>query len=100
MRRRQQPYHQGDQPPGKDGFQEHRAEFRLKGLFPDHQKALPDGCIHEAALRQYSSDENRARDAALSADGYHVLRFWNSEILTNEEGVLAVILAKLEEATL
>jgi very-short-patch-repair endonuclease len=39
---------------------------------------------------------DRARDAALSADGYHVLRFWNSDILTNEEGVLTVILAKLQ----
>ena len=39
---------------------------------------------------------DRARDAALSADGYQVLRFWNSDVLTNEEGVLAVILAKLQ----
>src|SRR5262245_43425039 len=37
-----------------------------------------------------------ARDAALRAEGYHVLRFWNSEILTNEDGVLTVILAKLQ----
>jgi very-short-patch-repair endonuclease len=25
-----------------------------------------------------------------------VLRFWNSDVLTNEEGVLTVILAKLQ----
>jgi very-short-patch-repair endonuclease len=37
-----------------------------------------------------------ARDAALRAEGYQVLRFWNSEILTNEDGVLTVILAKLQ----
>ena len=37
-----------------------------------------------------------ARDAALNAEGYDVLRFWNSDILTNEEGVLTVILAKLQ----
>src|SRR6516225_5888406 len=36
------------------------------------------------------------RDAALRAEGYQVLRFWNSEILTNEDGVLTVILAKLQ----
>jgi very-short-patch-repair endonuclease len=41
------------------------------------------------------SPRDQARDAALSADGYHVLRFWNSDILTNEEGVLTVILAEL-----
>jgi very-short-patch-repair endonuclease len=39
---------------------------------------------------------DRARDAALTAEGYHVLRFWNSDVLTNEEGVLTVILAKLQ----
>src|SRR5262245_36861937 len=42
------------------------------------------------------SRKDRARDAALNAEGYHVLRFWNSDILTNEEGVLTVILAKLQ----
>jgi very-short-patch-repair endonuclease len=40
--------------------------------------------------------KDRARDAALSAEGYNLLRFWNSEILTNQEGVLSVILAKLQ----
>jgi very-short-patch-repair endonuclease len=39
---------------------------------------------------------DRTRDTALSAAGYRVLRFWNSEILANEEGVLSVILAKLQ----
>jgi very-short-patch-repair endonuclease len=42
------------------------------------------------------SARDRVRDAALSADGYHVLRFWNSDVLSNEEGVLTVILAKLQ----
>jgi very-short-patch-repair endonuclease len=40
--------------------------------------------------------KDRARDAALNAEGYDVLRFWNSDRLTNEEGVLTVILAKLQ----
>jgi very-short-patch-repair endonuclease len=40
--------------------------------------------------------KDRARYAALSAEGYNLLRFWNSEILTNQEGVLSVILAKLQ----
>jgi very-short-patch-repair endonuclease len=43
--------------------------------------------------------ENRrdlTRDCALAADGYHVLRFWNSDVLGNRDGVLSVILAKLE----
>jgi very-short-patch-repair endonuclease len=46
---------------------------------------------------QHADDlKDRARDAALSAEGYDVLRFWNSEILSNEVGVLSVILAKLQ----
>ncbi len=40
---------------------------------------------------------DRARDRVLAADGYHVLRFWNSDVLSNRDGVLSVILAKLEE---
>ena len=41
---------------------------------------------------------DRARDAALTAEGYHVLRFWNSDVLGNKDGVLTVILAKLQGA--
>jgi very-short-patch-repair endonuclease len=44
--------------------------------------------------------ENRrdhVRDRSLAADGYHVLRFWNSDVLKNRDGVLSTILSKLEE---
>jgi very-short-patch-repair endonuclease len=37
------------------------------------------------------------RTAKLERAGWSVLRFWNNEILTNLEGVLATILAKLRE---
>ena len=40
---------------------------------------------------------DRARDCALAADGYHVVRFWNSDVLNNLEGVLFALLEKLEE---
>jgi len=43
---------------------------------------------------------DRVRDTALAADGYQILRFWNSDILTNEQGVLTVILAKLQDRRL
>jgi very-short-patch-repair endonuclease len=42
--------------------------------------------------------KDRTSDATLTAQGYQVLRFWNSEILSNREGVLSVILAKLHDA--
>ena len=35
------------------------------------------------------------RDQRSIADGYHVLRFWNNDVLGNIEGVLATIQSKL-----
>jgi very-short-patch-repair endonuclease len=40
---------------------------------------------------------DRVRDRALASDGYCILRFWNSDVLKNREGVLYTILARLEE---
>jgi len=36
-----------------------------------------------------------ARDGWLAGEGWRVIRFWNTDILTNEEGVLSAILAAL-----
>jgi very-short-patch-repair endonuclease len=49
-----------------------------------------DGGQHAESVR------DRVRDAALAADGYRVLRFWNSDVLGNKDGVLTVILAALQ----
>lgn len=38
------------------------------------------------------------RDAWLESQGFHLLRLWNNEILTNSEGVLTAILVALEAA--
>ena len=35
--------------------------------------------------------KDRLRDARLGAAGYRVLRFWNSDVLGNKDGVLQVI---------
>ena len=37
------------------------------------------------------SQRDLRRDAYLTSEGFHVLRFWNHEVLTNLEGVLTVI---------
>ena len=37
------------------------------------------------------SAEDRRRDARLRGEGYAVLRFWNSEVLGNLDGVMEVI---------
>jgi very-short-patch-repair endonuclease len=37
------------------------------------------------------SERDRLRDRSLEEAGYNVLRFWNSDVVTNREGVLSVI---------
>ena len=45
------------------------------------------------------SERDRRRDADLARQGYRVLRFWNSDVLQNPDGVLTVILSALESET-
>ncbi|HEX3441881.1 MAG TPA: endonuclease domain-containing protein [Pseudolabrys sp.] len=42
--------------------------------------------------------KDRARDAALNAAGFQVLRFWNSDVLKNKNGVLEMIACALNAA--
>lgn len=54
-----------------------------------------DGGHHnETATKQYDLERSRW----LGDDGYRVLRFWNNDVLTNIEGVLAKIREVLGEA--
>ncbi|MEL7689680.1 endonuclease domain-containing protein [Citromicrobium bathyomarinum] len=46
--------------------------------------------------QHFESAEDKARDAWLKLKGFEVLRFWNNDVLQNEDGVLAAILAALE----
>jgi len=41
------------------------------------------------------SESDKVRDACLASEGYRVLRFWNSDVLGNIDGVLQTILASL-----
>ena len=50
-----------------------------------------DGDQHD---RQQEYD--RERDAFLDAQGFRVMRFWNSEVFENIDGVLEVVLLALE----
>ncbi|HZP75624.1 MAG TPA: DUF559 domain-containing protein [Pseudolabrys sp.] len=44
-----------------------------------------DGSQHADSLR------DKVRDAFLQSEGYRVLRFWNTDVLKNKDGVLSVI---------
>jgi len=42
------------------------------------------------------NSHDRRRDALMTSDGYRVLRFWNTDVLTNSDGVLTTILSALK----
>jgi len=44
------------------------------------------------------SVHDQRRDAYLASAGYRILRFWNSDVLGNFDGVLQTILASLSAA--
>ena len=50
-----------------------------------------DGGQHQLRI-QY----DRARTEWLESQGFQVLRFWNNEVMTNEDGVMDKILAVLQ----
>jgi len=50
-----------------------------------------DGSQHADSAR------DAMRDAFLKGHGYRVLRFWNSDVFINREGVLTVILKELTD---
>jgi len=54
-----------------------------------------DGGQH--AMRQ---NYDQKRDEFFIAEGFHILRFWNNEVLENMEGVLTIILRALREPPL
>jgi very-short-patch-repair endonuclease len=57
---------------------------------PKHRLIVEaDGSQHAESTR------DRTRDAHLKAQGFRILRIWNSEIFNNEEGVLTSILDAL-----
>ena len=44
-----------------------------------------------------NAEEDVDRTAAMNAEGYRVVRFWNNEVLGNLEGVLQSIVAEVEK---
>lgn len=53
--------------------------------------------IVEADGSQHSENVDARRTAFLELQGYRLVRFWNSEILSNTEGVLEAIRLALED---
>jgi very-short-patch-repair endonuclease len=51
--------------------------------------------IEADGSQHHENSHDERRDAWLMSKGYRILRFWNSDILTNIDGVLAAVLAAL-----
>lgn len=58
--------------------------------FVCHEKRL---IIEVDGVQHSGSGQDRARDQCFEEAGYHVLRFWNDEVLQNSDGVAGHILA-------
>lgn len=59
--------------------------------FEKHLIVEIDGSQHA------SSDRDEARDAALTAEGFRTLRYWNNDVLQKPSSVLEDILARLTD---
>ena len=55
--------------------------------FASHRVRL----VIEADGGQHGGPDDQARTKLIEAEGYRVLRFWNSDILSNADGVVSVI---------
>jgi len=51
----------------------------------------------DGGQHSWRTDEDEARTKVLEEHGFRVLRFWNNEILTNLDGVIALIRLALPE---
>ncbi|RSU73627.1 endonuclease domain-containing protein [Sphingomonas sp. S-NIH.Pt3_0716] len=49
----------------------------------------------DGASHAESAEQDAVRTRYFETQGYHVLRFWNHEVMENTEGVVAVIAARL-----
>jgi very-short-patch-repair endonuclease len=48
---------------------------------------------------QHGGSEDEARTALIEAEGYRVLRFWNNDVLGNDDGVAMVLATHCGGAT-
>ena len=73
-----------------------RRQVRLSHYYADF-------CSHRSRLvievdgGQHSPEIDARRTAAIEAEGYRVIRFWNNDVLTNSEGVATVLAQALRD---
>ena len=78
--------------------------FRFRRQVPIGPYIADFACLEGALVvevdggQHMDAETDCARDAFLRGEGFHVLRFWNNEILANLEGVRMLILRRLPDA--
>lgn len=77
------------------------AEYKFKRQVPIDRYIVDFVCLRQRLIievdgGQHSPSSDARRDAYLLGQGFRILRFWNNEILINEEGVSRRILDELE----
>jgi very-short-patch-repair endonuclease len=82
------------------------ADYKFKRQLPIDHYIVDFACLQQRVIveadggQHSNSTRDERRDAYLRAQGFRVLRFWNTDIFDNEEGVLASILNALDRPPL
>jgi very-short-patch-repair endonuclease len=56
---------------------------------------VESGLIVEADGGQHTAEADRKRSQYLDSQGFRIIRFWNNDVLSNLDGVLATVLEAL-----
>ena len=82
----------------------HRFEgHKFKRQVPIGRYVVDFACLHRKLIVEVDGGQHaenasdRQRDDWLRAHGFHVLRFWNHDVLRNTDGVLEMILSALAQ---
>ena len=79
------------------------AGYKFKRQLPIDNYIVDFACLRHRLIieadggQHGDSVRDARRDAYLNAQGFRILRFWNSDIFNNEEGVLTSVLNALEQ---
>ncbi len=76
------------------------SDYKFKRQVPIDSYIVDFVCLRERLIveadgGQHGAEADGVRDRYLRAQGFRILRFWNNDILGNEDGVTVSILAAL-----
>lgn len=76
--------------------------YKFRRQFPIEPYIVDLACFRQRLIveadggQHADSTTDIVRTAEIEKQGWHIIRFWNHEILENSDGVLRVILSELE----